>query len=336
VTVVFRDSWRVVVPAGAFLLLAIVSRAGEDAMPRRELAPFERALESAVSRVSRPVSQSPLAGGADTVRGYRLPGFGALFVVSARFIPKRTAARTHEESALAKADRELARAIGELEAELKTATSEEQKGSLNASIVRMKDRRRELRERVEMQQQFERDVQVFYSQVLDMSRQAEEAWQEAELHRRSIQKRLGPMPPREARTVSDGASGASGEPARPAEGASEPAPPPARSAHARPPWHAWFQMTTTTVAERRPPEQVMADVRQAILDVLESQGSALESLDPQEVVAVAVDFTTGVPGTSTPPARTLVVRAPKAVLDSLRAGTLSAEDARKQFQIAEY
>jgi hypothetical protein len=107
------------------------------------------------------------------------------------------------------------------------------------------------------------------------------------------------------------------------------------SVNAVPPWVGWMQ--TASMEDRRPPEQVVDEVRSALMEVLETRGGDAQGLRDDEVVAVAVDFfrssAVGAPAT---PSRTLVVRAPKRVLDLLKAGKLASADARKQFQVAEY
>ena len=70
-----------------------------------------------------------MTGVAEICRGYRLPGFGALFVVSPRYVPPRVAMKnqTVGESDVARVDRELSRSIGHMEESLKNATSDNDK-----------------------------------------------------------------------------------------------------------------------------------------------------------------------------------------------------------------
>jgi hypothetical protein len=294
--------------AGAAILVARAALAAEDKLPRRELAPLEQALAEAVSRVSHPAAV-PMLGIVDTCRGYRLPGFGAFFVLAPRFVPTRIAIRRTSESDLSKAAREVSRAIAGMEEKQRAATTDAEKQALTEDIANMKERLQNLHQREQAQQALEREIQAYEAQVQQMHNDAIRAQEEAEHAMRQMMQRLGTT----GGTV-------------PAE--TPPAP------RAAPPWLSWGE---TSADDSRSPEQILSDVRQAIMDVLQHQGAAVETLGPDEVVAVAVDFVRNpaVDGPQ-PPGRTLVVRAPKRVLDTLRDGKLSLEEGRKQFQVAEY
>jgi hypothetical protein len=301
---VARLCFRRAASAGVAVALAAAAFAAEDKVPRRELAPFEQALADAVGRVSSPAST-------ETCRGYRLPGFGALFVVSTRIVPQRIAMKTLNalESNTQRIDRDLGRSIANLEDSLKTAATDKEKQDLSANVARLKEQQRMLRQRAAAERQLEQQITAFEAEVERMHQEAVRNQREAEEAMRQMMDRVSPGHPGGRELASRSVS-----------------------AHALPPWVNWIRAPAD---ESRTPEQVMADVREALFIVLEQHGSLIESLEPDEVVAVAVDFV-AVGSASPAPSRTLVVRAPKSTLDALRAGRLASEDARKQFQIAEY
>lgn len=292
---------------GAALLVAVAVSATEDKLPRRELAPLEQALAEAVSRVSHPAAV-PMLGVVDTCRGYRLPGFGAFFVIAPRFVPTRIALRRASESDLSKAARDVTHAIAGMEEKQRAATTDAEKQALGEGIANMKERLQNLHQREQAQQALEREIQAYEAQVQSMHNEAIRAQEEAEHAMRQMMQRLG------------------GPAAAPADATAPP--------RAAPPWLSWAE---SPADESRSPEKILSDVRQAIVEVLQRQGGAIETLGPDEVVAVAVDFVRNpaIDGPQ-PPGHTLVVRAPKRVLDALREGRLSLEEGRKQFQVAEY
>jgi hypothetical protein len=296
-------------------LAAAASLAAENKLPRRELAPIEQALAEAVSRVS--VSALPMVGVTEEVcRGYRLPGFGALFVVSPRYVPPRVAMKTQAagESDVARVDRELSRSIGHMEESLQNASTDKDKQELTDGIGRLRDQQRQLRQRTIAERQIEREILAYEAQVETMHQQALKAQREAEEAMTQMLGHIGMVQPGAAADVRSTAV--------------------AMSSHAIPPWVNWVR---TPAEDTRTPDQVLSEVRQALMDVLEKHGADVESLEPDEVVAVAVDFvTTSAADGTHPPTRTLVLRVPKSVLDAARAGKLASEEARKQYQVAEY
>jgi hypothetical protein len=103
---------------------------------------------------------------------------------------------------------------------------------------------------------------------------------------------------------------------------------------APPPWHFWFD--SGEASDPRAPEQIVADVRSAVVSTLESHGALMTGLQPEEHVAVAVDFVAGGPFAQSRPAKTLVVRARRKDLDERARGKLSPDDLRKRMEIVEY
>jgi hypothetical protein len=302
---------RFLAPAGALTVFTAAGVIAQEKLPRRELVPLEQAFAEAVSRVSQPAAVAGL-GGAEACRGYRLPGFGTLFVVSPRYVPERMSIRREPTADLARADRELGKQIAGMEEALKTTSDEERKEALSTGIQKATAHRQLLRQRHAEQQQLEAEMRAFAEQVQAMHFEAEKARQQAEQAMQQMQQQIGA--PMEFQRVTDGGMG---------------------SASAVPPWVVWMQ--SASMEDRRTPEQVIEEVRTALMSVLEARGADAQSLEPEEVVAVAVDFyrsaAVGAPAT---PSRTLVVRAPKRVLDLVKAGQLTTADARKQFQVAEY
>jgi hypothetical protein len=189
-------------------------------------------------------------------------------------------------------------------------------------------------------QEFERLAQVY-------SREAELASQEADRAMNRIAQELRfrfpeadsgsvsftmSVPPQAAPPVPPAAPTAAAGPAAPAPVAppppAEPAPPP--------PWRFWFEGDEDE--DPRSAERVVADVRGALLQALEAQGSTLRLVRSEDHLVVVVDFTArAFPGWSESRAdRTLVFKARKKDLDDRVTGKLSSDDLRKRIEVAEY
>jgi hypothetical protein len=107
--------------------------------PRLEMDGFAAALDAAVRRVSRP---SPaLLAGREGARGYRLPGFGVLFVLSPRALPSPSQRSIAEHEAA----RSLDDAIRHLEQGLRTAASPEVRAQMEKNRQALRQTRAELR-----------------------------------------------------------------------------------------------------------------------------------------------------------------------------------------------
>jgi hypothetical protein len=109
--------------------------------------------------------------------------------------------------------------------------------------------------------------------------------------------------------------------------------PPRPPAAPPPPWSVFFEPDDT--ADAGDADQVVGDVRAAVLGVLETHGPRLARLGPEDSVVVAVDFVPRAvrPGQSV---RTLVLRVRKKDLDERQAGRLPTEDFARRVQAAEY
>lgn len=289
----------------------------EDENPRRDLEKMERALSNAVARVSRP-AVVPMLGAAELCRGYRLQGVGAWFVVAPRAFPDRTA-RSRQDPDLVKADEELATAIAGLHRGVKAARSDEERQTLTTGIQQLTHRRRDLRARAHAASERERELKAWEERAAAMHAAAKDARLEAQ---RAIEvlERMSPA----LEIQEENAPGAT----RPTAAEVKDALPPL------PPWRLWVQADVPE--ETRTADVVLSDVREAITRTLEDHGARLP-LSAGEMIAVAVDFFNPTAlACSKPPARTLVVRAPRSVLEALATGELARGEARKRFEILEY
>lgn len=294
----------------AALVLLPLAAAADDAVPARDdLERFEWALDRAVRKVSRP-SAAPILGGAETCRGYHLRGYGALFVLAPRALPVRHRSALHSRPELAGA---MPPPPPALRARLEKLETEPRK-------AREEGRGASARE----------ELEALESQVTALQREAEKAREEAELaieqttrelHRRLVSSTLGtpePLSPAPPPARAPGETVAPGQ-----------LPPPPL-----PPWRFWFEGEEPE--EAGTPEGVIGEVRSAVTEVLEAQGSRLR-LRPEEFVAVVVDFLPrGAFASRTRPARTLVVRVRKKELDEREAGKLASEELRKRIEYSEY
>jgi hypothetical protein len=312
---------RISLPAAVLAALAVTGGAQqEDTGPRQQLQAMERALADAVARVSRPAA-IPILGAAEVCRGYRLHGVGAWFVVSPRTFPEQTPRRSRQDPDLANADQALAEAITGLRQGVKDAATDEERRALEGGIEQLTSRRRELRAQAHDASERERELKAWQERAQAMHQAAEEARQDARRALDILEKTVGPR-------LAANAPGAAGAASRPANMETEDALPPL------PPWRIWSQPEANE--DTRAPDVILRDVREAITHTLEEQGPSL-AVPPEEMIAVAVDFFRPMPlACSKPPARTLVVRAPKRVLEALHAGRLAADDARKQIDVLEY
>ncbi len=310
-----------VVVAG--LLLPSLSAAQTTAVPRSGIEQLEAQLDQAVGQVSRPIA-GIVVGPAEGARGYHLPGYGAVFVLAPRALP-----RSRRVMVLG-AD-PTARAVFELEA---SSESEDPKADGQAPRP---DRRIRIRAGgpVPLDPDEARELAEIEAQVAAFQREAEEARQHAEREFerlvRDLQGQLAPSPPPPPDVL----------PPSPV-----PAPEAARAVRAPvtprpsqvplpPPWRFWFESRETR--DGRAPEQVMADVRSAVIATLEVHGALVSGLGADEHLAVAVDFLFGGPFVSpSRPTKTLVVRARRKDLEERARGRLSPEELRKRIEVLEY
>jgi hypothetical protein len=330
---------------GAFTLAALVavapaalaetpsggvpSPAASSERLRRELQILESLLDRAVGQASPPNPGFVLAG-APSTRGYRLHGQGIVFVLPPRRLPM--------------ADMVLARPGRQV-------------------VIRRTGRGSGS------------DLQQLELQVREFQRQVAQEWESMEqsfleIHQRvnnpnpgatpvvaaqpSIVHPSGPEPvlpllpraaasaPAPAPAPGPSAPAAPEPPATPAPPA-PPSPPRLPSweqsplAPVVPPWHVWSEEFVHE-GDARPPHQVVADTRDALLSVLADHGHLLSSVPAEETVSVVVDFVSGTPilDDNARAERSLALRVRKADLEECRAGRLAREELRRRIEITEY
>ena len=89
--------------------------------------------------------------------------------------------------------------------------------------------------------------------------------------------------------------------------------------------------------DARTPEAVVADVRRALVEALESGPGRVPGLGPEEYVTVAVDFEpAGLFAQRARPERTLVVRARVRDIEARASGAIAAEELRRRVEVIEY
>jgi len=119
---------------------------------------------------------------------------------------------------------------------------------------------------------------------------------------------------------------------------SAPLPPPEGDAALPPPWRFWFEVADPGA----PPAPVdpgaqLSETREKVTQTLIAHPPVLEGLQPDEFLAVAVDFVSGgllVPVSASE--RTLMVRVLKKDLDALRGGRIDAAEFRSRVAYDEY
>jgi len=299
--------------------------------PRGELEAFAAALERALAGVSRPAAPVILPHAAESVRGYHLKGYGAVFVVPARALPP---ARTRAQQA--EAARALDQAARRIEEVLKRVEDGPLRRRVEANLKSLRDTEAELRAKAGPEGAPVADMQdladfdpalepelVAHTEAMRLG--AERTQDDVDRALTQIERQVRPPAPRKAPADPD-------DPARP----QPPAPPPMA------PWSLWFE---SEPGDARAPESVVHDVGEAVTQVLETHGPRLVLLGPEESVVVAVDFVprsgrllVGLgPEARRPRAeRTLVVRVRKRELEARRDGKLAPEELRKHIEYVEY
>jgi len=292
------------------LALPAVAQEGQKARSvaaREEIEAIEARLARAVDRVSLPHA-ARLLGRAESVRGYRLPGYGLVLVLTPRMLPGGEG-RVYVLGGAPKHRR--------LHVESRRPSTGEPawKGD-------------------------EEEIETFERQVLVLQHETEAARRAAEEEMERIVEdvRVRIAPPSEVRVEVRAAGPQPEAPPAPPKAPEAPAPP---SPHeppappAPPPWKFWFE--TGTPEEKRTPEAVVADVRGALIDALATQGGRWVGLAGDERVTVAVDF---VPGglfaAQARPEKTLVVSARVKDADARARGVITLEEFRRRLEVTEY
>jgi len=277
------------------------TEAGHDrasATAREEMESFEERLEQAVSRVSTPHA-GILLGRASGSRGYRLPGYGIVFVLTPRALPGERAVFVVRHGP----------------GPAGTGVRVERRVSRGGEPPRELERVEELERRV---------------LILQHTAEAHRRAAEEDMDRmvRDIRVRLDVQAPDEGATVEEDHD-ATTVPAAPRD------PTLVSEEAGAPPWKFWFEAETGE--EERTPDRVVAEVKMAVLAALDSQGEAVAGLAPDDFVTVAIDFVPGGFFTSHQrPTRTLIVRARQRDLAARARGAIPPEELRSRVEVIEY
>jgi hypothetical protein len=292
------------------LVLGVPAAWAQEGSPRAELARLAVALDDAVGQVSA-AAEVPVVGQGVGVRAIPLRGFGAVFVVPARALPaERSVIVLRRDGATEAAIHQSAEALAQREQA--------------AAQARLAARAAAERAPAEPRRAKDRELEALELQAEVFQREAERARQEAERALESIARELRvrvaePSPPERPAA-----------PAPPEAAESRPPSPPA------PPWRFWFR---TGEEDARHADQVVTDVKQALIRVLQDQGPDLRSLKSEEQLVVAVDFSSGLFFGLDPaphPQRSLLVRVRKGDLDDRRAGRISPQELQRRIEQVEY
>jgi len=274
-----------------------------SAAAREGLEAIEAQLARAVDRVSLPHA-ARLLGRVESARGYRLPGYGIVLVLTPRMLPGGEGQRHVLHGSVPKHRR----------VESLPATGDPSWAVDDEEI-----------------ETFERQVLVLQHETEATRRAAEE-----EMERIVQDVRVRVAPPSEVRIEVHAVAPEAGEPPAPPPVSDAPALPfPAPPPPAPPPWKFWFQ--TATPKEKRTAEAVIADVRGAVIDALAMLGERLVGLAGDERITVAVDF---VPGglfaAQARPEKTLVMTARVKDVAAQARGAITQEDLRRRVEVTEY
>jgi hypothetical protein len=286
---------------------------------RSEMEQLEAQLDQAVAKVSR-ASVGIVVGRAEGSRGYHVPGIGAVFVLAPRALPRSRGVVVWSQ--------EVAPGSTVIQLEPAPADASESAGPPPPDRRRLRIRTGPQTAPLDPDQA--RQIAELEAQVSEFQREAEMARlvaeREFEQFAMDVQVMLGPP----------GAPVSAVPPEAPTapRGVRAPTPPRAATAPVPPPWHFWFE--PRDARDSRDPDQVVADVRAAVVATLEASGGQMTGLAPEEHVAVAVDFVAGGPFGASRPSKTLVVRARRKDLDERARGKMSGEDLRKRMEIVEY
>lgn len=294
----------VILVAAVLATLPGTAAAGEEAqapaaVPREEIEALEAQLDRAVDRVSLPHA-ARLVGRTESARGYRLPGYGLVFVLTPRALPSG-----EKGTFVFRVDKPRHR------------------------VVRVETRRGPEATAPDPEEQ---EIETLERQVLTLQAETEEARRAAEegmerlVH--DVRIRLAPVPAP--------APDAPEAPSPPAVGGAPPAPePPEAPLPPPPPWKFWFEAGAPQ--DDRTPEALVADVRGAVIDTLAMPRETLSGLGGDEFLTVAVDF---VPGgffaSRARPERTLVVRARVRDVEARGRGAITLEELRRRLLVVDY
>jgi hypothetical protein len=299
---------------------------------RESIEALEARLDRAVSQVSRP-APGIVFGRAETARGYHLPGYGAVFVLTPRALPR--------ESHLYVFSQRGAPPAGTARIRFRPHSAASKGEDPEAEeLLAIEEQVREFQREVEeLRQSAERDFERFTRDLRGRFEPLPQSPLPAGLPAppSAPQAPVAVVPQPAAPPTAGNAPAVASAPAPDAY----PAPalpaaplPPEAPLLPPPPWRNWFE--SGGAPDQRAPDEVIAGVRTAVIAILEGEGARLE-LAGDEHLAVAVDFVpAGVFVSQARAARTVVIRARKRDLDARRAGKLSGEELRRRIEVSEY
>jgi hypothetical protein len=303
--------------AAALCVPALASAQAVDPDPRPGLRAFEDVLDRAVSRVSR-MSVSFFFPAAEASHGYRLPGYGAVFIVPARALPpgRRTISvrRFGPDPAPVVAEGQDAEAApGPQPTPTPGTTTPVRAGHGGV--------RKPAPDAVELEiRRFEAQMEEYQRQAQRMNQIAE---QQFRAFFRSVHGDVGGGAAAGATLVQDPA----GDPDDAVAAGSPRA--------TAPPWIGFVEPTAPE--DTRTPNRVLNDVRAAVTGALESEGPAVSVVGPEEFLVVTVDFVSGSVFTEPAvPQQTLVVRVRKRDLDERASGRLASDELQKRIEATTY
>jgi hypothetical protein len=309
--------------------------AQEASDARTELEVMEAVLDNAIRRVSRP-SAAPFLGGGEASRGYRLRGYGAVFVVPPRALPRGDVLVFHgaPPAAFMQWTDDAAPAMEDIEGALAQLRDQHQR--LEREIQKQEGRKGVRGAR-------QRELQAIEAKVETLQREAERLRQDAERALeetvREFRFRMASVPPPPANpreTPTPQVAPAADTPAVPAAPTAPPAPVAPVAIPPAPPWRFWFN--TNDGGDPRTAEKVVSDVRAVVTQVLEAYGARLRAVRSEEFVTVAVDFVpqSGFFDEETRAEKTLIVRVRKKELEDRAASRIPPEEFHKRIEYVEY
>lgn len=347
-----RTRWPLVsgmaLPA-ALGLLSVAAAAASDV--RTDLESLGAALDDAVLQVTPPARPSlqPRA----VARGYRISGFGAMFVLAPRMLPAPSALPPVDEPS-APPDGHPATGRSEAEQRMSEKTGRRAAGdaappreAAPATPLSLEEDLQELEQDVQQQLRMQAEAALMggsiasmtVSQRTDYERRMRALHEHAEEFRQRVERRrqLAEQTVLQILGVAVVASPAPPPLAIAIVPLTEPAPQRAfgmaeASLTVRSPWAAFARPASPPPAA----DGVIRNVGVAVARVLETQGARLVQLAPQESVTVAVDFLPGTTPQPVRPARTLLVRVRKADIDARAQGAIDGTEFTKRVEIVEY
>jgi hypothetical protein len=293
------------------------SAAKNAAVPREGIEALEAQLDRAIDRVSLPRPVALL--GRDSARGYRLPGYGIVFVLTPRTLPGPDGYDVLRPHHRVEFRRVRPHPPGEDDA------GPDAVGALERQVIVLQQQTEQARRAAEEDmERIVHDVRVRHTAPGEMQVEVR-TLDPAPLPPEAPAPAAAPEAPRSPETPRAPEAPRVSQPPAPAEA---PLPPP-------PPWKFWFDAAVSH--DTRTPEAVVADVRQVLVEVLESSPGRVSGLGPEEFVTVAVDFEpAGLFAQRARPERTLVVRARVRDLEARAKGAIAADDLRRRVEVIEY